>query len=175
MRPPDEVDGRGRARLVHRHRRRPVARDPLPVAERLGQGVAERGEDVLHRVMLVHVEVTAREQLEIDAGVERPEREQVVEEPDARRAAVRPEPSRSSDTRSAVSVLVRDDVRGAALCGSAAAPSAARRTSFSRGLRSVIRMPPLTTRTTSPCSSSVAPSGSSERRKTKLPWPSGQS
>ena len=88
---------------------------------------------------------------------------------------VRPEPSRSSDTRSAVSVLVRATYAVRPSAGAVAAPSAARRTSFSRGLRSVIRMPPLTTRTTSPCSSSVAPSGSSERRKTKLPWPSGQS
>ena len=66
VRPPDEVDGRGRARLVHRHRRRPVARDPLPVAERLGQRVAERGEDVLDGVVLVHVDVAAREQLEVE-------------------------------------------------------------------------------------------------------------
>ena len=86
VRPPDEVDGRGCARLVHRDRRRPVASNALPVAERLGQSVAERSENVLHGVVLVHIEVTARDELEIEAGVERPEREQVVEEPDARGA-----------------------------------------------------------------------------------------
>ena len=83
VRPPDEVDRCGRARLVHRHSRRPIARDALPIAERLRKRVPERCEDVLHRVMLVDVEVAPRQELEVHAGVERPECQQVVEEPDA--------------------------------------------------------------------------------------------
>ena len=59
-------------------------------------------------MVLVDVEIATREQLEIDAGVERPEREQVVEEADPGRGSGRgPEPSRSRDKLSAVSVLVR--------------------------------------------------------------------
>ena len=83
VRPSHEVDGRGRARLIHRHRRRPVARDAVPRAERLRERVAERGKHVLDGVVLVDVEVPGREQVEIEAGVESAEREEVVEEADA--------------------------------------------------------------------------------------------
>ena len=127
-------------------------------------------------MVLVDVEVAAREQLEIEAGVERQQREQVVEEPDARRELVRPSRRGRATTRSAVSVLVRATYAVRPSAGAAAGPE--RREEdvvLDEACRSVIRMPPLTTRTTRPCSSSVAPSGSSERRKTKLPWPSGQS
>ena len=67
VRPPDEVDrGRG-PRLVHRDDGRAVARDPLARAERLLQGAPERGEDVLDRVVLVDVEIAARNAVEIEA------------------------------------------------------------------------------------------------------------
>ena len=67
----------------------------------------------------------------------------------------RPAPSRSSETRSAVSVLVRTTyaVRPEAGAARPRAPRAGRRSP--RGRRSVMRMPPLTSRTTSPCSSNV--------------------
>ena len=39
VRPAHEVDGRGRTRLVHRHRRRAVARDAVPRPERLRERV----------------------------------------------------------------------------------------------------------------------------------------
>ena len=87
VRPADEVDRRGRERLVHRHRRRAVARDAGTVAERSRERVAERGEDVLDRVVLVDVEVAAGEQLEVEAAVEGEERQQVIEEADPGRDA----------------------------------------------------------------------------------------
>ena len=77
------VDARRRPRLVHRHRRGAVAGDPLAGAECLGKAVAERGEHVLDRVVLVHVEIAARDQLEVEGGVEGEQRQQVVEEADA--------------------------------------------------------------------------------------------
>ena len=83
VRPAYEVDGRGRARLVHRHRRGAVARDAVPRAERLPERVAERREHVLDGVVLVDAEVAGRQQVEIEARVERAEREQVVEEANA--------------------------------------------------------------------------------------------
>ena len=70
----------------------------------------------------------------------------------------RPSPSRSSETRSAVSVLVRTTSASRPGAGGAAAPSAARRTSFSRGRRSVIRIPPPVSRTTTPRASRSGPS-----------------
>ena len=82
VRAPDEVDRGCRPRLVHRHGRRAVARDAGAAVERLAERVAEPGEDVLDRVMLVHVEVAAGEELEVEAAVEAELREQVVEEAD---------------------------------------------------------------------------------------------
>ena len=82
VRAPDEVDGRRRAGLVHRHDGRAVARDSLARAERLLDGAAERGEDVLDRVVLVDVEVAAGDAVEVEPGVEGEQRQQVVEKPD---------------------------------------------------------------------------------------------
>ena len=154
MRPPDEVDGRGRARLVHRHRRRPVARDPC----RSPSASASASPSAARTSSTVWCSSTSRSppasELEVEAGVERPEREQVVEEPDARLAAGAARAVEVERQRAAPS---RCSCGRRTPCGRArerrAAPSAASRTSFSRGRRSVIRMPPLTTRTTSPCSS----------------------
>ena len=111
MRTPDEVDGGGRARLVHGHDRRPVPRDAVAAAERLRERVAERGVDVLDGVMVVHVEVAACHELEIEAGVEGEQRQQVVEEADPGLDARPAVPSSASVSRSAVSVVVRNDRR----------------------------------------------------------------
>ena len=82
VRAADEIDRCGRERLVHRHGRRAVACDPGTVAERTRERVAERGEDILDRVVLVDVEVAAGEELEIEAAVEGEERQQVIEKAD---------------------------------------------------------------------------------------------
>ena len=105
----------GRGRPPRSRAPRPSARSPsrsgrCPRASpsACGERVAERGEHVLDRVVLVDVEVAAGDAVEVEAGVEGAEREQVVEEADAGRDARRgPLPSRSSVIRSAVSVLVR--------------------------------------------------------------------
>ena len=49
--PAAEVDGRAGERVVHRHDRRAVARDPAPVAERAVDRLAERDRRVLGGVM----------------------------------------------------------------------------------------------------------------------------
>ena len=46
-----DVDRAGCARLVHRHRRAAVARDPGAVAERVVERLADADADVLDRVM----------------------------------------------------------------------------------------------------------------------------
>jgi hypothetical protein len=87
VRAADEVDRGGRERLVHRHGRGAVACDPLAAVERLGKRVAERREHILDRVVLVHVDVAAGQDLEVEPAVESELREQVVEEADAGRDA----------------------------------------------------------------------------------------
>ena len=79
----DEVDRREAARLVHRDRGRAVADESFPSGEGGLECVAERGHHVLDRVVLVHLDVAAREELEVELPVEGEEREQVVEEADA--------------------------------------------------------------------------------------------
>ncbi len=169
VRPADEVDGRGRERLVHRHRGGAVAGDTGTVAQRVAERVAERGEDVLDRVVLVDVEVARREQLEVEPAVEGPERQQVVEEADPGR-----------DARAARAVEVEQDPQRR-LCARARderSPAGRRagrraerssRTSFSGGRRSEMRIPSGKARTTSPAASSRSASGSSVRTQTKLP------
>jgi hypothetical protein len=66
VRSPDEVDGGGRARFVHRHGRRAVAGDADTAVERRAEGVPEGGKHVLDRVVLVDVEIAAGDQLEIE-------------------------------------------------------------------------------------------------------------
>ena len=107
VRSPDEIHCSGGSRFVHRHRRSPVARDTRPLSERSRQRVAERREHVLHGVVLVHVDVAPREQLEVEPGVEGGERQQVVEEADPR-----------GDTRPTVAVEVERDPERR-LCGRA--------------------------------------------------------
>ena len=82
---PDEVDGSEGARLVHRDDRGAVAREALARAECLLRRRAERGQDVLDRVVLVDVDVAARDTVEVEAGVEGEQREEMVEEADPRR------------------------------------------------------------------------------------------
>ena len=84
VRPPDEVDGGGGTRLVHRHDRGAVARHALTTAEGLLQGAPERRQDVLDRVVLVDVEISTRDALEVEPRVECEQREQMVEKPDPR-------------------------------------------------------------------------------------------
>ncbi len=96
QRPAGDVDDGGGARLVHRHGRLAVARDPAAVAERLVERLPEDDPDVLDRVVRTGLQVAARRYVQVERAVARERVEHVVEEPDARRplslaAAVQPE------------------------------------------------------------------------------------
>src|SRR5262245_15756179 len=65
VRAADEVDGGSRARLVHRHGCGAVPVYPLSAVERSVERIAECGEHVLDRVVLVHLEVSTGQDLEI--------------------------------------------------------------------------------------------------------------
>src|SRR5438093_309368 len=70
--------------IVQRHRRLAVTADAAPLAQRLGQRLAQHDPHVLHGVVLVHVEVAPRGDLEVEERVARQRLEHVVEEADAR-------------------------------------------------------------------------------------------
>ena len=86
-RPAAEVDGRARERVVHRHDRVAVARDPAAVAERRVERLAERERRVLGRVVLAGLEVADALEHEVEPGVEGELLEQVVVEAGAGRDA----------------------------------------------------------------------------------------
>ena len=77
---PAEVDRRSRERVVHRHDRVAVARDPAPVAERGVERRAERERRVLGGVVVAGLEVAGAFEDEVEAGVERELLEKVVVE-----------------------------------------------------------------------------------------------
>src|SRR5450759_355180 len=58
-----EVDRGRAARLVHRHRRRAVAAETGPGAERLSERFAQRGQHVLDSVVLIHLEIASGQDL----------------------------------------------------------------------------------------------------------------
>ena len=130
---------------------------------------------VLDRVVLVHVEVAAGEKLEVESGVEAEQRQEVVEEADARLDTHAAVPSSESVSRSAVSVVVRRRVASRPGAGPGSAPSARSTTSFSDGRRTVIRIAPGKALTTIPCASSRSASGSSVTTRRKFVAVGGQS
>ncbi len=78
-----DVDRARRARLVHRHGRVSVARDPGAVAERSVERLADADPDVLDRVVRAGLQVAAGADVEVEAAVAGEQVEHVVEEPDA--------------------------------------------------------------------------------------------
>ena len=78
-----DVDGRRRARVVHRHDGVAEAADAGAVAERLVEGLAERQAGVLDGVVRTGLEVALDLDVEVQAAVARHRVEQVVEEADA--------------------------------------------------------------------------------------------
>ena len=65
-RTPPEIDRRFAERLVHRHGGESVAHDAAPVAQRLVERLAEHEPHVLNRVVVVHVDVAGRLDVQID-------------------------------------------------------------------------------------------------------------
>ena len=84
-RPPGNVDGDPRQRLVHRHMHVGVAGDALHVAERLLHRLAERDADILGGVVMVDMQVALGLHRDVDAGMARQQIEHVVEKADAGR------------------------------------------------------------------------------------------
>ena len=97
--PPGQVDDDPRQRLVERHVRVPVARQPLLVAERLGHRLPQRDADVLDRVVRVDVEVAVRAHDEVDHAVPRELVEHVIEKRHAGRERRRDRCRRDSPRR----------------------------------------------------------------------------
>ena len=83
-RPAAEIDGGAGERVVHRHGRVAVARDPAPVAERLVERLAERERGVLDGVVVAGLEVAGRLDDEVEPGVEGELLEEVVVDAGAR-------------------------------------------------------------------------------------------
>ena len=81
--PAGNVDGATRHRLVHRQVDVGIAGDALHVAERLADGLAQRDADILHRVVLVDVEVALCLDRQVDQAVAGDLVQHVVEEADA--------------------------------------------------------------------------------------------
>ena len=80
---PGEIDSADGERLIHRHHKVSRAQDALLVAQRLRKRLAQRDADVLHRVVLVHVEVADALQRQVEPAVSSKQLQHVVEEPDA--------------------------------------------------------------------------------------------
>src|SRR6266853_2966621 len=85
MRPAAEVDGRSRKGFVHRHQEVSRAQNAALGAERFLDCLSENDARIFDRVVLVHVEVAARGELQIHRAVARYERQHVIEERNSRR------------------------------------------------------------------------------------------
>ena len=102
IRPPTEVHGHHGQRFVHGEHEVSGTIDANPVTEGLGEKLAEDDADVLHRVMLIDVEVARGDYREIEATVLGEELQHVVKEPHARRnlvAALAVDVQRRADLR----------------------------------------------------------------------------
>ena len=84
-RPPGDVDGGARQRLVHREVAVGVPRNPAPLAEGLRQRLPEHDAAVFRRVVEVDMEVTLRLQRDVDQGMAGELLDHVVEEADTGR------------------------------------------------------------------------------------------
>ena len=82
-RTPAQIDRRLAERLVHGHGREPVARDTSPLAQRLVERLAKHEANVLHRVVVVHVQISHGLHRQIHERVLLQELQHVVEESDA--------------------------------------------------------------------------------------------
>src|SRR5208283_4738198 len=78
-----EIDGDHAESFVHRHHEISRAHDAALAAQRLGEGLAERNAGVLHGVMLVHVQIAVRLQLQVESAVARNQLQHMVEKTDS--------------------------------------------------------------------------------------------
>ena len=115
-RTPPEVERRLAERLVHRDGGEAVARDAAPLAERLVQRLAEHEAHVLHRVVVVHVEVARALHREVHERVLLEQLEHVVEEADARVDLARARPVEVERQRDVRLFRLAFDERGSSGC-----------------------------------------------------------
>jgi hypothetical protein len=90
--PRRQVEGCVHARLVHHQRKGAVAPDAALVAERFGQGLAQCDAHILHRVVVVDVQIARGRDRQVDQGVARQLIEHVVEEAHAGLVGINPCP-----------------------------------------------------------------------------------
>src|SRR3954464_11965280 len=83
-----EIDRGNRKRLVHGHDKVAGAVDAAAIAERLRHGFAERDAEILHRMVLIDIEVPSRLDAQVEGAVAGDELEHVVEKTDAGRDLV---------------------------------------------------------------------------------------
>ena len=79
-RPPAEVDGHPRQRIVHRDDRRAESSQPLLVAQRLAEGLSQHQADILNHVVIVDLQVPPGRDLEIEKRMPGQRFEHVVDE-----------------------------------------------------------------------------------------------
>src|SRR5271166_5994435 len=78
-----KIDGDNAQSFVHRHHEISRAQDAALATQRLGEGFAERNADVLNGVVLVHVEIAVRLQLQVERAVARNQLQHMVEKTDS--------------------------------------------------------------------------------------------
>src|SRR5579862_5060024 len=84
-RPSAEIQGNYRERFIHGHHEITRAIDPLAIPERFGDKLSEHYADVLHRVVLIDIQIAHRLQLEIKTSVLGKELEHMIEKANAGR------------------------------------------------------------------------------------------
>jgi hypothetical protein len=82
-RPPAKIDGGCSKRFVHGHQEISGAQDSFFVSKRGSHCLTERNADILYGVVLIHVEITLRFNLQIETAVSRNQIQHVIEKPDA--------------------------------------------------------------------------------------------
>ena len=80
-RPPAEVDSSDRQRLIHRHHKIPGTHDALLIAQRNPECLTQRDAYILHRVVLVDIEIALAHQRQIEPAMPRKQLQHVIEKP----------------------------------------------------------------------------------------------
>src|ERR1700686_2027367 len=81
--PPAKIDSGSRQRFVHRHQEISRAPNAFLIPKRDGDRLTQRDPYILHGVVLIHIEIAFRHNLQIETTVSRHEIEHVIEKPNA--------------------------------------------------------------------------------------------
>jgi len=91
-RPAAEIDGDRAEGFVHRHQKISGSQDAFLRSERFIDHLAKRNADVLHRVVLIDIQIAFGRELKIEAAVMSEEFEHVIEEANSARYLIFPAP-----------------------------------------------------------------------------------